>query len=439
MSEIESETRAASAQKLKTGETMPAHWRWNFVANFLDISFFSLALAFASLTTIVPLFIRELGGSTLLVGLAPALVQLGWVLPPLFVAPYIGRLRRKLPYVLRMTLGERIPWVILALLTLWLGRERPGLVLGLSVILLATFGLSGGLAMPAWMDMVASTIPLRMRGKLFGWSGALGGFLGIGGGLLAERFLKHYPFPGNFVICFAAAAICMALSYAALFAIREPEPEHSVSTLTTREYMRRLPALLRGDRDFSAFLLARVMGLLGGMAVAFVTIYAAEQRGLPASLAGRYTAWMLGSQVITTPIWGALGDRHGHKGALQFGMLCAALAPALALMVGTPIGFYAIFTLLGASGAILGTTTLNMVLEFAVPEERVTYIGLHGTLVAPATLIAPLAGGWLTEYVGFGALFVVAALFSTLGLAILTFLVRDPRHRQLTQAVEPAS
>ncbi len=172
MSEIESETRAAGAQNIGAGEAMPAHWRWNFVANFLDISFFSLALAFASLTTIVPLFIRQLGGSTLLVGLAPALVQLGWVLPPLFVAPYIGRLRRKLPYVLRMTLGERIPWLLLALLTLWLGREQPGLVLAGSVILLTTFGLSGGLAMPAWMDMVASTIPLRMRGKLFYWASA---------------------------------------------------------------------------------------------------------------------------------------------------------------------------------------------------------------------------------------------------------------------------
>ncbi len=45
------------------------HWRHNFVANFVDSAFFSLGLAFASMTTIVPLFIRELGGSALLIGL----------------------------------------------------------------------------------------------------------------------------------------------------------------------------------------------------------------------------------------------------------------------------------------------------------------------------------------------------------------------------------
>ena len=434
-SETKAET-ASVAPEQAPDVAVPAHWRWNFAANFVDVSFFSLAMAFASLTTIVPLFIRELGGSTFMVGLAPALVQLGWVLPPLFVAPYIGRLGRKLPYILRLTLGERVPWLLLALLTYALAGDRPGLVLGLAVVLLAGFGFAGGLTMPAWMDLVARATPLRMRGKLFGWSGALGGLLGIGGGLLAERFLANVPFPSNFALCFAAAAICMAISYAALFAIREPAPEQTSPNLTTGEYLRRLPALLRADRDFSAFLVARVLTLLGGMAIAFVAVYATEERGLPSSLAGRYTAWMLASQVITNPLWGTIGDRYGHKGALQFGLLCAALATVLGLVVRTPVGFYAIFTLLGASGAILGITTLNIVVEFAAPEERVTYIGLHGTLIAPATLIAPLLGGWLAQYAGFGPLFIAATVCNALALVILTFLVRDPRHRQLASGAQ---
>ena len=58
-------------------ERMPPHWKRNYVANFVDVAFFSLALAFASLTTIIPLYIRELGASTLLIGLVPALVQTG--------------------------------------------------------------------------------------------------------------------------------------------------------------------------------------------------------------------------------------------------------------------------------------------------------------------------------------------------------------------------
>ena len=53
----------------------------------------------------------------------------------------------------------------------------------------------------------------------------------------------------------------------------------------------------------------------------FVSLYAATERGLPESMAGVFTSWMLGAQVIATPIWGMIGDRYGHKSALQFGLL----------------------------------------------------------------------------------------------------------------------
>lgn len=407
------------------------HWKRNFAANFFDVAFFSLAMALASLTTIIPLYIRQLGGSTLLVGFVPAIVQTGWLLPPLFVAPYINRMGRKLPYILRMTLGERVPWFVLAALAFFFARDYPAFVLASSVVLLAIFGAAGGLTMPAWMDMVATVTPLRMRGKLFGWSGALGGLMGIGGGLLAERALARYPFPLNFALCFLGAAIAMFISFAALCALREPARVVVAKALPIKEYIQRLPGLLRGDRDFTWFLVARAMTVLGSMAVAFIAIYAAEERGLPESLAGRFTAWMLGTQVITTPIWGMIGDRRGHKAALQFGLLCNALASVLALVFTTAGGFYIIFGLIGASTGILFTTTLNMVVEFATPAERVTYIGLHGTLIAPATMIAPLIGGWLAEFAGYGPLFITATTCSLLALGILSFATRDPRHRQV--------
>lgn len=431
------EEAALGEMVVKESQAAPEHWQRNFVANFVDMAFFTLGLAFSSLTTIIPLFIRELGGSTILVGLVPAIVQTGWLLPPLFVAPYLEQLGRKLPYVLRMTLGERLPWPLLALTTLFLADNYPALTLALTVSLLAIFGLSGGLTMPAWMDLVAHVTPLRMRGKLFGWSSALGGVLGVGGGLLAERALARYVFPLNFTLCFAGTSICIAISYIALFAIREGKREHELiqSAQSIREYIHRLPALLRADRDFTAFLVARALMALGSMAIAFVAVYATEQHGLPTSLGGRFTAWMVGTQVIVTPLWGMLGDRYGHKGAIQFSMLCNTLAMVLTLVVAEPSGFYVVFALLGASAGILFASTLNLVVEFAKPTERVTYIGLHGTLIAPAILVAPLLGGWVAEWIGFGPLFIIATIFSLLGLIVLTFCVRDPRHRQLAQAV----
>lgn len=426
------ESTADDRAAASAAEVVPAHWKRNFAANFVDVAFFSLALAFASLTTIVPLYIRALGGSTLLIGLIPSLVQTGWVLPPLFVAPYIARLRRKLPYVLTMTLGERLPWAFLALGTWFFAGNNPSAVLLLAVVLLAIFGFAGGVTMPAWMDLVANVTPLRMRGKLFGYSNALGGLMGVLGGIAAQQVLADYPFPFNYSLCFMAAAVCMLISYLSLAAIRETDRTTVAPVLPFGAYIRQLPVLLRADRDFSAFLGARILTTFGTMGVGFVSLYAATEQGLPESMAGVFTSWMLGAQVITTPIWGIIGDRHGHKGALQFGMLCNGVAMVLAVFSTTPIGFYIIFALLGVSSGIMFTTNLNMVVEFADEGNRVTYIGLHGTLIAPATMLAPLLGGWFADTAGFRTLFVVAAVCSALGLSVLTYSVRDPRHRQQT-------
>jgi MFS family permease len=430
--EVAEETQTSSP--VAAVETTPENWRHNFLFNFLDITFFSLGLAFVSINTIIPLFIRELGGSTILVGLVPAIIQTGWLLPPLFIAPYIASKAYKLPIVLRITLGERLPWPILALATLFLADDYPRLMLGLTIALLAIFGLSGGLAMPAWLDFVAHVTPLRIRGKLFGWSSALGGALGVGGGLLAEYMLARYAFPTGFVFCFAGASVCMAISYVGLLLVHEGQREHPgvERASSVRQYLHRLPSLLRADHDFAAFLVARCLMALGSMALAFVAVYATEQQGLPTSLAGRFTAVMVGTQVITTPIWGTLGDRYGHKGALQFSLTCSTLAMALTRWATDPLGFYVIFALLGAGTGILFTSNMNMVVEFAKPTERIMYIGLHGTLVAPATLAAPLIGGWIAAALGFMPLFTAAAVCSLLGLIVMTLLVRDPRHRQVS-------
>lgn len=414
-----------------TADELPAHWRRNFAANFFDTMFFSLALAFASMTTIMPLFVRQLGASPLIVGLIPALVQAGQMLPPLFAAPYIAPLERKLPFLLKMTLGERIPWPLLAVLAIVLAPRYPLAMLVITLVLLAIFGLAGGVCVPAWMDIVARVTPLRMRGRLFGWSGAISGLLGVAGGLGAERALAAFSFPYNFAACFAAAGICMFVSFLGLIAIREPAVETPVAAAGFVDYVDQLRGVLRRDRDFSLFIAVRMLGALGAMAVALVAISATEQRGLPASLAGRFTACMLGTQVVTTPLFGMLADRHGYKTSMQFALAAQALAMALSVIATSTLHFAMVFALIGAATGLFFSTAMNMVVEFAAPTERVIYLGLHGTLIAPAVLLAPVIGGWLAQTGGYALAFSAAAICGLAAVLLLTFGVVDPRRRHM--------
>jgi len=89
-------------------------YRWNFTVMGLDFSIFLLGISFTSVYGVLPLFVSHLTPSNLALGLIPAVRSVCTALPPILVAPYTERLRRKKPFLLGMTTFERLPYLALA-------------------------------------------------------------------------------------------------------------------------------------------------------------------------------------------------------------------------------------------------------------------------------------------------------------------------------------
>src|SRR5215211_6377056 len=98
------------------------HLRHNVIVNLLDGGFFGLAIGFVSFGTIMPLFVASMTESALLIGLVPAIHATGWLLPQLFTASHIARLRRYKRTVLLMTIHERLPFLGLVAVALLLPK-----------------------------------------------------------------------------------------------------------------------------------------------------------------------------------------------------------------------------------------------------------------------------------------------------------------------------
>jgi len=76
---------------------------------------------------------------------------------------------------------------------------------------------------------------------------------------------------------------------------------------------------------------------------------------------------------------------------------------------------------------------MSMTVDFGNEAERPIYIGLSQTLTAPATIIAPLIGGWIVDAAGFTPTFVISFVLAIGMFGILIFFVKDPRkNRSLT-------
>lgn len=404
------------------------HYRWNFTVNVMDAIFFVFGISFVSINTILPAFIRHLTSSNFIIGLIVSLSNLGWFLPQLLSANYVQKLKRKKDIIILWGLGERIPWLFLSFLVLFLSRFSLPFFLSVFLILYAIFTFSGGILGPAWLDMLAKVIPLKKRGQFFGWSNFLGGAAGIFAGFLSIQVLHRYSFPANFSFCFLITFIATFISYIFISMTREPVYPIEDKHPGFREYILELPNLLKRDRNFSSFLFASVFLSFGGMATAFFAVYAIDSLTLPDSQMGVFTALILGAQTISSLLWGYLGDRKGYKLIMEVSTLFAIAASFIAIISSSLYLFYIVFILTGCSFSGSMISAQNIILEFSTPQMRPTYIALSNTLKAPFIGLSPLVGGIIADKLSFSFTFLFTALILLLGTILLKFLVQEPRY-----------
>ena len=403
--------------------------RYNVAVNVLDGSFFGAGLGIASFVTVIPLFMRTLTDSAILIGLISAVHSVGWQLPQLLTARRVASLRRYKPMVLLMTINERVPFLGLALVAWFASTLGRDLALLLTFALLIWQGLGGGFTATAWQSMIGKIMPVHRRGTFYGLQSAAANLLASGGAILAGIILMALPSPLDYTLCFGLCSVAMAISWFFLARTREPEREPADAGSNGRDFWGRVGEILRRDANFRWFLAARILSQTALMATAFFTVYAVQRFAMNETTAGVLTALYLIIQTLANPLMGWLGDKTSHRLVLEIGALAALAAAAGAWLAPSLVWFYGIFALAGIANVAFWTTAMAMTLDFGSAAERPAYIGLANTLVAPATLLAPLLGGWLADTHGYNATFAAATIGGLITWLVLRWFVRDSHGR----------
>jgi MFS family permease len=405
------------------------HLRLNLTVLAADFGLFLVGLSFASRETILPAFAADLGAPSLVIGAIPAVMTAGWFLPSLFVAGYTQSLAYRMPFVLRYTIWERVPLLVLALAAFFVATRAPGLALTILLLMLFVMTAVGGVLMPAWMDVVGRTIPTELRGRFFAAGSLIGSIGGLGAGIATAYILATVEAPSSYGVCFLASFVFMALSFGALALTREPPAAGTTPPVPIGTYLRRVPALLRHDRNLAWFLVARGCAAFGMMASGFYTVYALRTFAAPAWQVGVFTTVLLLGQSAGNIALGWLADRAGHRVVIIVGVAATVASNLWALTAPSLPTFGAVFALTGVQIAAINISWINVLLEFApAVDERPTYVGLGNTALAPTAFVAPLVAGALVDTVGFAPTFVAATVFGLAALALLVMRVRDPRH-----------
>lgn len=394
----------------------------NIIFNVLDGGFFGFAMGFASFVTIIPLFVSTLTDSAVIIGLVPAIHNMGWQLPQLLIANKVAQKTRYKPMVLLMTIHERLPFLGLALVAFFMGTMSQKLALYITFIILIWQGLGSGFTANPWQSMIAKIIPPHLRGTFIGSQASAANLLASVSAIIAGILLDRFEYPINFTFCFGLNCIAMVISWIFLAQVREEEKPNSIEIHSRKNFWDSIKKIIRKESKFRWFIIVRWLSQFAVMAFAFYTVYAVKKLGMNEIQVGLMTSVYMGSQIIANPIMGFIGDHYSHRIVMQLGMFSAFVSALLAVFAPTPSLFYLIFLLAGIANVAVWNTALAMTIEFGEDHEKPYYIGLANTVVAPMTILAPVFGGWLADTLNYSSTFFAASIGGLLTILALQIL-----------------
>ena len=413
------------------------HLRYNIKVGMADGGFFGMALGFASFGTILSLFVASMTDSATLIGLVPAIHAAGWLLPQLFTAKHTSRLRRYKRTVMLNTIHERVPFLGFAVVALLLPTIGIQVGLALAFLLLIWQGLGGGFTANPWTSMISKIIPPENRGTFIGTQAAVANLFISAAAVGAGYLLDFLDSPLDFAVCFFIASFFFTISWFALALTREPEDTEKVIEEDQPPLWKGAGRILQRDRNFRWFLVSRFLSQFATMGFSFYIVYALRRFEADAVILGYLTATLTIAQTIANVSMGWFGDRLGHRSMLILGAAAATLSSLLAWLATSINWFFPIFILAGFANVSIWMNGMTMATTFSGENERPFYIGLAQTLTAPATIIAPLLGGWIADQFGFGLTFSISTILSVVMMAILWFIVKDPHKLPKLEASSP--
>ncbi len=174
------------------------------------------------------------------------------------------------------------------------------------------------------------------------------------GSVLAGYLLEILPSPIDYTLTFTIAGAAMMVSFGFLALTREPLDPPPKEALPKRPLWTEVNQIIRRDPNFRWFVGARFLAQFASIAFAFYIIYAVERFQLGEATAGLMAGVFSVAQIAANPLMGWIGDRWGHRSAMEIGLVSAILSALVAWLAPSAGWFYLVFWLAGMANVASG-------------------------------------------------------------------------------------
>jgi EmrB/QacA subfamily drug resistance transporter len=146
-----------------------------------------------------------------------------------------------------------------------------------------------------------------------------------------------------------------------------------------------------------------------------------------------FTAYLLFS-TVTIPITGKLSDVFGRKKVFLWGIVGFLITSLLCSLSATLPTLIVARGLQGACGGVISSGAFIVVSALFAPQERGKYIGILASMHGLASLLGPVVGGMIVEYLPWQWVFLINIPIGLISwILVLRFLPRLERNESSSQ------
>jgi MFS family permease len=264
------------------------------------------------------------------------------------------------------------------------------------IIFITLFTSLNAIAGPAWSSLMSDYIPIKKRGKFFGWRNKVLGSVTIACAFLAGLIL-HY-FKNNilrgFLIIFSIAFICRLISW--YFLTRMYEPPFRLrreAYFSFFDFIRRA-----GESNFAKFVIfVAGINFCVNLAAPFFSVFMLRDLKFGYLTYTVIVTTATITQVFTIGRWGRHADKVGNVKILKFTALFIASLPLWWIFNQNPL--YLIFAqvLSGFAWAGFNLCAVNFIYDAVTAEKRTRCIAYFNVFSGVGLCLGALLGSYLVN------------------------------------------
>ena len=370
----------------------------------------------SSAKLVLPWMLGALGVPAAFTGFLVPIRESGVLLPQMAVAAYVRRMARRKPVWIIGGLLSALALFGMAAAAVSLDGVAAGWTI---VALLVVFSLARGLCSVSAKDVLGKTVSKSRRGRLMGWSAAAGGVLTLALGAWLTTVSFADAGRSVFAIMLVVAGVLWLIALLSFGAIRE-QPGATEGGGNALEVALENLRLLRDDKPFRQFVFGRTSMLAVALAPPFYVLLA--QQSAAGDLAGLGMLVIASglAAAISSPFWGALGDRSSRTvmalaaagaGVLGVVVAVAAMSDAPWLAIGWVHAVIFMLLTIMHSGVRLGRKVY--LVDMATQETRAAYVAVSNSVIGVMMLLGGLIG-LLGDWLGVVAVIGLLGVWSLL-------------------------